>query len=428
MRNRMRYLIIIIAALLAGGCDDSSGNGIILYGVALSIEMPEDAREAELDNETFEFRNISTGRTTVFTDAADIRLMTGLYDVAYTAEALLPNGVVSTVRAFSQSVQVTGDNTAVRMKAYHNVENDDLIIAEVFFTGTLQPSGNQYYGDDYVKLYNNTDHVVYADGITLFESKFLTTQKYSYEPDIMDRAMTVQALYTVPGSGREHPVRPGEYFTLADIAIDHRVANPNSFDLSGADFEWYDVSSSPAHIDIDNPDVPNLDKWYCYTQSFWMLHNRGLKAYGIARIPMPRETYLKDYRYTYDYTMVLESGTFPMSQTAYMLPNEWIVDVVNCSVATGYAWNLCAPRLDMGWTHCGTTDKDKSRFFHSVRRKMLYIDDGGRPVLKDTNNSTEDFNADCTPSETERQGTATDAAGTACTTMTYDGVTPIHAK
>ena len=122
--------------------------------------------------------------------------------------------------------------------------------------------------------------------------------------------------------------------------------------------------------------------------------------------------------------MILEAGTFPMSGTAYMIPNEWIVDIVNCSVASSYAWNLCTPSLDMGWTGCGTIDNDKTRFFHSVRRKMLYLNDEGNPVLKDTNNSSEDFNANCIPSEIELQGTATDAYGTPCTTMTYDGVIP----
>lgn len=86
---------------------------------------------------------------------------------------------------------------------------------------------------------------------------------------------------------------------------------------------------------------------------------------------------------------------------------------------------LVCPSLDMGWTHCGKIDKDKTRFFRSVRRKMLYLDDKGHPVLKDTNNSTEDFNPDCIPSEIERQGTAMDAGGSKCTTVTYDGVTPV---
>ena len=424
--GKIKIVVMFVMALaIACGCDDSLENSIQLYSVEVQIDLPEDVQGVALSNERYEFKNVSTGRSATFSSAEDIKVTVGLYDVTLTAEAEMPNGTVSTVKAFTQSVQVTGNNVVVELKAYSSMESDDLVIAEVFFTGTLQSSGNQYLGDGYVKLYNNTDHVVYADGITLFESKFTTTQKYDYDPDIMDTAMTVQALYTVPGNGTDHPLQPGEYLTLADVAIDHRTVNPNSFDLSGADFEWYDVSTSPSHLDIDNPEVPNLDKWYCYTLSFWVLHNRGFKAFGIARIPIDKEEYLADYWYTYDYVIVVEAGTFPMSQSAYKLPNKWIVDVVNCSVAAKYAWNVCDPSLDMGWTYCGTIDQDKTRYFHSVRRKMLYLNDDGNPVLKDTNNSTEDFNPYCIASEIEIQGTAVDANGTLCTTRTYDGVTPM---
>ena len=70
-------------------------------------------------------------------------------------------------------------------------------------------------------------------------------------------------------------------------------------------------------------------------------------------------------------------------------------------------------------------NSDKTRFFTSVRRKMLYLNENGNPVLKDTNNSTDDFNSRVTPSEIELQGTAINADGTKCTTRTYDGVTPM---
>ena len=314
----------------------------------------------------------------------------------------------------------------MQLQSYNTIESNDLIIAEIFFAGTLRSSGNQYYGDDYIKLYNNTDHVVYADGLTLFETKFTTTDKYDYTPDIMHEAITVHALYTIPGSGHDHPVQPGQYLLLADTGIDHRQANPNSFDLSHADFEWYDISTKPGNMDIDSPTVPDLDKWYCYTLSFWVLHNRGFKAYGIARIPVDRDTYLRDYLYSYDYTIHSVAGDFPMTGQAYRLPNQWVVDVVNCSVQAEFAWTLTAPALDCGWTHCGDIDKDKTRYFHSVRRKMLYLNEQGNPVLKDTNNSTADFNPDCIASEIELQGTAMDTNGTLCTTKTYDGVTPIE--
>lgn len=428
MKQINRLILYLFAMMVVmTSCDDSLSGSLSTGQVDVVVTVPEEVEQGKIISERFDFKNVSNSRTYTFNSREGISLIIGLYDVDYEAEVELENGAISTAQAHLYSVQISqnGSNQVV-LNAYNNIESDDLIISEVFFAGTLQTSGNQYYGDDYVKLYNNTDHVIYADGLTFFESKFTTTEKYDYSPDIMNEAMTVQALYTIPGSGNDYPVQPGEYLLLADTGIDHRISNPNSFDLSNADFEWYDVSSNPNSLDIDGPTVTNLDKWYCYTLTYFMLHNRGFKAYGIARIPIDRDTYLKDYYYTYDYEMITAAGTFPMSQSSYRLPNEWIVDVVNCSVESNYAWCVCAPQLDCGWTYCGKINSDKTRFFRSVRRKMLYLNEDGNPVLKDTNNSSADFNPECIPSEIEIQGTAIDFNGTPCTTLTYDGVTPIE--
>ena len=429
-KSLIHHLFALMAVCLLWSCDDkisddSASTDATL--VHLAIIHPADLEaDAVVDHEHTEFYNISNGRTSEFGSGAEIRLTPGLYDIDYTAQVHSASGTTSTLRATARSIQIGGETQTVQLQSYNTIESNDLIIAEIFFAGTLRSSGNQYYGDDYIKLYNNTDHVVYADGLTLFETKFTTTDKYDYTPDIMHEAITVHALYTIPGSGHDHPVQPGQYLLLADTGIDHRQANPNSFDLSHADFEWYDISTKPDNMDIDSPTVPDLDKWYCYTLSFWVLHNRGFKAYGIARIPVDRDTYLRDYLYSYDYTIHSVAGDFPMTGQAYRLPNQWVVDVVNCSVQAEFAWTLTAPALDCGWTHCGDIDKDKTRYFHSVRRKMLYLNEQGNPVLKDTNNSTADFNPDCIASEIELQGTAMDTNGTLCTTKTYDGVTPIE--
>ena len=213
-----------------------------------------------------------------------------------------------------------------------------------------------------------------------------------------------------------------ESFLLCDTGIDHRTANPNSFDLSHADFEWYDVSTHPDHMDMDSPTVPNLDKWYCYTESFYVLHNRGFTSFALARIPIDKEEYLKNYKYTYRYTMYLPAGTFPMQQQAYKMPNAWIVDGVNCSVEAKRLWNILPPSVDAGWTHCGKIDGDKTRYFRSVRRKLQYLNPDGTMHLQDTNNSTEDFNTECIPSIVEMQHTAIDAQGTKANKETYDGI------
>lgn len=416
----MYFMLAAVTLCFATACSDDEPAPSRL---TINLQMPEGIDAASVSGASFKVRNVTNGEESTFTDASGIELRPGLYDLSYTASYVLPNGAKSMLRGAKTSVEVTGATTDISLPVYANIENDDFVIAEIFFTGTLQSTGTQYAGDKYVKLYNNTDHVLYADGITLFESSFMTVSKQEYTPDIMNSDVAVQAVYTVPGSGHDHPVMPGEYFILCDNGMDHRSLCDNSFDLSHADFEWYDESNNPRFPDTDTP-VPNLDKWYCYTNTTFSLHNRGFRAFGIARMQVAKEDFLANYTYDYNYTMVLPTGSYPMSGSTYRIPNTWVIDVVNCSVESEYQWNVTSPALDMGWTYCGHVDQDKSRYFKAVRRKVLYLREDGTPVLQDTNNSTADFNAEVTPSEIEMQQSAMDVNGTKCTTLTYDGVMP----
>jgi len=423
---KTKLLLIIAAVFMAYSCSDNDDEQVKLYDVNVTLQLADDVQGLTRSNEKYVFKNVASDRSYEFTTPTGIQLPTGLYDVTYTAEVTMSNGAVSKVRAFKQSVQITETTSSIELQTYNSIDSDDLIIAEIFFPGTLTPAGKQYTGDGYVKLYNNSDHVIYADGLTLFETAYNTAMKYDYTPDIMNEAVSAEAIYTVPGNGTQYPVQPGEYFIMADNAIDHRETNANSFDLSGANVEWYDESSNPKFLDLDNPNVTNMDKWYCYTLTIWALHNRGYHAFGIARIPVDKDTFLANNYYEYSYDIVTSAGTFPMSNDAYKIPNEYVVDVVNCCEKEAFEWIVTSPALDMGWTYVGTTQSDKTRYFHSVRRKMLYLNAEGNPVFKDTNNSTEDFNPYCIASLIEEQGTAMDADGTPCTTKTYDGVTPMQ--
>lgn len=421
--------ILIAATLLCSApaiitsCSDDSP--VPLYPVSLSISLPQEIADAKILSELYTFRNVTTNQEKTFESKDNIEVVPGLYDITYTARVRLSNGVESTMRAQRQSVQISAGENNIALQAFNTIESNDLIIAEIFFTGTTTATGAQHRGDDYIKLYNNTDHVIYADGISIFESNFNTTAKYQYTPDIMPEAVAVWAVYTVPGSGNDHPVQPGEYFLIADNAYDHRTTSDLSFDLSHADCEWFDESQVASMQDVDNPAVPNMDKVYCYTRSVFLLANGGNRAVGIARLGKDSQSFLADNVYDYTYQLVTAAGSFEMSDNCYQIPNSAILDVVNCSTQAGYAWTVTSPALDCGWTYCALNNTDKTRFFTAVRRKMLYLNDRGNPVLKDTNNSTDDFNARVTPSEIELQATAINADGTRCTTRTYDGVTPM---
>ena len=430
--NPVKYVALLLLWAMIGACTDFGSAGVQHTDTQLSVTTPEGVKDLQIVSQKVQVTNLSTGTTTTLTTLDNLTLPEGLYDMVYSADVTYTaqSSYNETAQAHgrltgkAENVQVTGTTTHVKIDTYLSAETDDFIFEEIFFSGTLRSSGLQYYGDSYIKIYNNTDHVLYADGLAFCESKFKSTQYFEYSPDIRKDTMSVWSLYVIPGSGHDHPVLPGHSLIICDTGIDHRTANPNSFDLSAADWEWYDVSTRPDHMDIDSETVPNLDKWYCYTLSFYVLHNRGFTSFALARIPIDKLQYLKDYKYTYKYTMYLPAGTFPMEQDAYKIPNSWIVDGVNCSIEAKRLWNILPPSVDAGWTHCGKIDKDEPRYFRSVRRKLQYLDADGTMHLQDTNNSTEDFNTECIPSIIEAQHTAIDAQGTRATTETYDGVVP----
>ena len=371
--------------------------------VTLTCISPKEMTEVTLTHVVLSAKNISTGRTTEYYPGKNqdntftARIFEGFYNFSLEAKieyTLNGNRESAVAKAYKESINVVGEQIAVSLNLFVTEESTGFVIAEIFFTGTLTPEGKQYVGDTYFRIFNNSDDMLYADGLVIAESKFLTTEKRNYVPNIMSNSMAVDAIYRVPGNGSDYPVEPGKSILICDNAIDHRNANVNSFDLRNAHFEWYDESSNPNVADINNPAVPDLEKIYCYTLTIWMPHNRGFNSYALGRLKIDKETFLRDYSYYYNYELITNAGTFPMTGNCYRLPNDWIMDAVNLSVQSEFQWILTDPSLDMGWTYCGKINSDKNRYGKSVRRKVESVTPNGRKKLKDTNNSTVDFDAE----------------------------------
>lgn len=416
MKKITLYLIMILCFTVAfTSCEDDK-NEVPQVTIPISLIAPEEVEDAVISGVVATVKNITTGKETeIPADQVSARSAAsfnftitvdeGFYnitvegDIAYTFHE---QQVSSKVRAYKENVSLTqqGSIASLTMEGFlHNEATEatgDFVIAEIFFTGTLTPEGKQYVGDSYFRIYNNSSDTLYADGLIIAESKFNTVRKYDYRPDIMSTDFAINAMYRVPGNGKEHPVLPGKSILICDNAIDHTQANQNSFNLMKADFEWYDVSTKPTITDVNNPDVPDMDKIYASTLTIWSPHNRGFCSYVLARMEegMDKDTYLRDYTYHYEYDMVLPSGTYTMNGDCYRIPNNWVLDAVNCSIESNFVWLLTSPSLDLGWTHCGTVDMDKTRYGKSVRRKVATTTANGRKILKDTNNSTVDFDAE----------------------------------
>ena len=290
-------------------------------------------------------------------------------------------------------------STINAVQSWRNIFPGEFLIEELFYTGNIIDETGRpdiYQGDQYVIITNNSDETLYADGLMFMEAKINSAQNYEFIEDIKPEYCGVQAIYVIPGSGTDVPVEPHRSILIANNAQNHKTANHNSFDLSGADYEWYDESTNSAVLDTDNPAVPNLDKWFCYSLTIWTMHNRGFVGYCIAMPPvdMDMEKFLENYRWEGQYIMHTQAGDFTMDITnAYKVPNSWVIDAVNLSVEEVFFTLSFDTSLDAGYAYCGTTDGDPNQYGKAVIRKS-----DGNGYLVDTNNSTSDFISNTTPS------------------------------
>lgn len=398
----MSTMLLLAICFSFVSCSDDKNDATTTSSAVINLEMPMTIQDGTLHNVKIIFTNKSTAQT--YTIEKVEKTANG-----YTATIEnLPIGSYSVVAVGTANFSVDGQQTTTEVKATNEnvniVENqsgntikllfnvftgkEGFVISEIFFRGTSRDGSNVYNRDQYFKITNNSDQTLYADSIIIMESAFRNNNPQTYLKDLRNDGFAANAIYMIPGNGNDVPVKPGESLLIALNAKDHKAVSSTSFDLSKADFEFYDESKVSIK-DEDNPSVKNLDKWYCYTQSFFILNMHGNNAYAIAKIRGTKENFLKNNTYDAQYYAV--NGKL-MTTNAYFIPNAWIIDAVNLSYKDNdHQWRVMSILLDKGYTYCSDNKNDKSGIGTAVVRKIA----NGK--YADTNNSTEDFTPKATP-------------------------------
>lgn len=281
-----------------------------------------------------------------------------------------------------------------------SVLEGELVIEEVYFAGVLLEDGKSSTasdGDQYIRITNNTDETVYADGILFCTSSYMSnrasTGSYWTPQEIPTDAIGINTAYQIPGDGHDVPVEAGASLILAISAQD--FSGSGGADLSQADFEFY-YSGSEYFPDVDNPDVPNLNMWFQSSWSYFILHQRGYESYALVCPPagMDAETFMAMYPWIGKEDFILRGEYYKTRDILagnYLVPNELVVDGVNCAVEQFLGDLAFNASVDAGYTGCGTVDSDPERFGTSARRNA------SGDKLADTNNSTNDFTRSATP-------------------------------
>lgn len=383
----------LVTLFLFNACKKDNNLSTKKTELNVSLKSPENIQNVSLKNATITFKEINSGSVYTTSELVDnkikITLLEGSYDVTlegtieYKADG---ESFTSKVRGYQNGLIVNGVSSTLDLKLFLYNDQANFVIKEIFFTGTLTPEGKKYNGDKYFIIYNNSDEILFADGLIIAQSEFLTTSKKEYSPDIMSSAFSSGEIVMVPGDGNDYPIEPGKSFIVANNAINHLEYNSNSLDLTKADFELGLIST----INVDNPEVTDLEN---VTNSL-LMHDRGYKSFVLAKLDGTIEDFKANNKYTYSYF----NGINEKTMETYKIPNKSILDAVNLSVASEFEWIVTDPSLDMGWTYCGKLGSDPNRYGKSVTRKVLSTTPDGREILKDTNNSTVDFEPETRPS------------------------------
>ncbi|MEE1885714.1 DUF4876 domain-containing protein [Pedobacter flavus] len=294
----------------------------------------------------------------------------------------------------------------------------DWVIKQIYYGGSSTTNG-AVFRDQFIEIYNNSNQVLYADSLYISQifgkntrvsavdtadPAYLSNGQYNWANAIgMNVAnpnsnyVYMKSLLMIPGNGKQYPVQPGASIIIAQNAQNHKasyvgsdgkpvsVKNPElTIDLSNADFEAYygDLEGiNPLASDTDNPLIPNVKVFFRGGDRDLILNNNGYEGIVIFK-SKTNPTELPGFPSP-------EIKAISNTTTLYkQLPINLIIDAVDIAHTTpsSRAAKRMPDAIDAGFTF--TLGGAYSS--HAVIRTTSKTIDGRR-ILKDTNNSTEDF-------------------------------------
>ena len=164
-KNQWVKVILFSAALGITSCSDE--NEIKTSTVDITVTVDSTIEGLGLTSGTYTFENVNTSvKTDVAYPAQKLELADGLYNVTFIGKGsyVHDNAMVEVnVQGVQQNVAVSGGQYQLAMKVHVlNTGEPGFVIAEVFLPGTFTTANKQYNGDQYVRIYNNSDKVLYG--------------------------------------------------------------------------------------------------------------------------------------------------------------------------------------------------------------------------------------------------------------------------
>ncbi len=396
--------IFAVSLLLFSSCDDGEEEAV-RYAVTVTVQYPEGYTNGSASDIDVKATNTQTGTNISAKTNADgiaqFSLISGIYtfSVVHETEEFAFNGLMENT--------TVAEDKSITIALHASSLSGGLVFKEIYYSGSPiegSSSSTGYFSDSFTEIYNNSDEVIYLDNIGFGALDPAASNSPSVWLDengnLQDRLPLYGYSFYFKGSGTDHPLQPRTSIVIAMDGIDHQTdpaGNPLSpVNLGNADWELY-VGDINGGKDADAPGVPNLTLLHTTSTT---LNDALYSVFGPAMVIFRFPENIDPAVFASDEAnLSTKPGT--SVQTQYLrIPKEYIIDAVECvnhdpsrrnkrvlsDLDAGYTF------LDAGYTFISSGTYSSK----SVRRKVKQIIDG-KVIYKDTNNSTEDFLQDQTP-------------------------------
>jgi len=324
--------------------------------------------------------------------------LTGIYNIEASGHlkysSSTNNGSIENITYFGgagENLLLSEDSFSGSVEIYPISSDNGWVIKEMYTASTRTSNGSTLRFDQFIEIYNNTDTVMYADGLAIGETRHETTSGENIYADNMAEKTFLWTVYAIPGKDGDKnvPVEPGRSIVIAPQPIDHR--HDNSIDLRPpvSDYQWFDAYGS-GQYSIDVPEVPNLERYYSYSLSVWIVTVQMNRGFVIFKIPQSRDGG-NIAKYVEDNTDMRFNNAGNMV-TAIGVENQYVIDAVELGYKHDFYRKSLHSSLDKGRSYTLQPYNGKS-----IRRKILTVKPDGRVVYQDTNDSSVDFWTNRTP-------------------------------
>jgi hypothetical protein len=400
--KKINIYLLALVALMATSCTkafDNLSDATEVAPITLKFNLNVEAEDLVGYDLTLKLTNYDENLEYVIpatTTNIEAKVIPGIYTAVISGKGFSSNAEVSEYLMNGSLVNepLTTNGKTYNMTVKAGIKGN-IIFKELYFCGV--PS--YYFRDQCYELYNNSNSVVYLDGLHLanLAPSTATTSLPTWE-DGLENFVYAERVWKFPGDGDDYPLQPGESIIVAQHAKNHQEANAASpVDLSGAEFEFYMGSTTYSDMPAVNMDhVFYQGKADIGTVPQWLVSVFG-GAYVIFKVP-EGETW--DPVNT-DWAVQL--GT--TSTTRYAkIPVEYVWDAVELGNNESMVNAKRVPGLlDAGMSWVGNIYCGLSVARHIEEGKTL---DNGSYIYVDTNNSTDDFERGLTPEQRMRRNGA----------------------